>query len=92
MVNAIAVLQGAAAAVFGYVSFQQCGPNDSTAIFANLTGVPPGKHGLHVHQYGDLTNGNYSFIISSSLVYVEYVILKQYVTIICRLWFIGRPL
>ncbi|KAG2224264.1 hypothetical protein INT45_000295 [Circinella minor] len=57
MVNAIAVLQGAAAAVFGYVSFHQCGPNDSTAIFANLTGVPPGKHGLHVHQYGDLTNG-----------------------------------
>ena len=76
MVNAIAVLQGAAAAVFGYVSFHQCGPNDSTAIFANLTGVPAGKHGLHIHQYGDLSNGNYSFITPSSLFYAEYVILK----------------
>ncbi|KAI8138546.1 Copper/Zinc superoxide dismutase [Fennellomyces sp. T-0311] len=57
MVNAIAVLQGAAAAVFGYVSFHQCAPGETTTILANLTGVPAGKHGLHVHQFGDLSNG-----------------------------------
>lgn len=58
MVNAFAVLQSATAAILGYVSITQL-PGDcgKAVIHANLTGVSPGRHGFHIHQYGDLSNG-----------------------------------
>ena len=55
MVNAVALLQGAASAITGLVHFTNSG--DSTLIYANLTGVPPGDHGFHIHQFGDLSQG-----------------------------------
>ncbi|KAI8148402.1 superoxide dismutase [Cu-Zn]-like protein [Fennellomyces sp. T-0311] len=55
MVNAVALLQGTATALTGLVHFSNTGI--STTIYANLTSVPPGDHGFHIHQYGDLSEG-----------------------------------
>jgi Cu-Zn family superoxide dismutase len=43
--------------VTGSIQFVQDSPHSPTYIIANLTGVPAGEHGLHIHQLGDLTNG-----------------------------------
>lgn len=32
-------------------------PTGPTIITGNITGLPAGKHGLHIHQSGDLRNG-----------------------------------
>jgi len=37
--------------------YQNGGPTAPLMIVGNLTGLSPGKHGFHVHQLGDLTNG-----------------------------------
>uniref|UniRef100_A0A0K8R8A0 Superoxide dismutase [Cu-Zn] n=1 Tax=Ixodes ricinus TaxID=34613 RepID=A0A0K8R8A0_IXORI len=31
--------------------------NWSVEVTVNVTGLPPGSHGFHVHQYGDITKG-----------------------------------
>jgi Cu-Zn family superoxide dismutase len=41
--------------VNGTVFFKQEG--DSVSITGELTGLTEGKHGFHVHEFGDLTNG-----------------------------------
>uniref|UniRef100_A0A7S0PYP3 Superoxide dismutase [Cu-Zn] n=1 Tax=Coccolithus braarudii TaxID=221442 RepID=A0A7S0PYP3_9EUKA len=43
--------------VKGLVVFTQAGPNAKTKIVADLTGLKAGKHGFHIHQFGDLTSG-----------------------------------
>ena len=54
-ISAIAVLtQGN---VKGTVKFKEDSASDCTFIDVALDGVPPGDHGFHVHEYGDLTNG-----------------------------------
>ena len=55
MVNAVAYLQGATA--IGLVWFSQDKGGHNTNIYANITGVAAGDHGLHIHQYGDLSQG-----------------------------------
>ncbi|KAI8994948.1 copper/zinc superoxide dismutase [Pilobolus umbonatus] len=55
MVNAVAVLKGAD--VSGVVKFSQANENANTVIEATLTGLKPGKHGFHIHEFGDNTNG-----------------------------------
>ncbi|XP_041067895.1 superoxide dismutase [Cu-Zn]-like isoform X2 [Carcharodon carcharias] len=55
MANAICVLNGHFS-VFGVVLFKM----DITGcviVKGEFTGLPPGKHGLHIHSFGDLTNG-----------------------------------
>lgn len=42
--------------ISGYVHFYQ-EPGANVTIEGNITGLPTGKHGFHIHQYGDLTNG-----------------------------------
>ncbi|MEO8439394.1 MAG: superoxide dismutase family protein [Spartobacteria bacterium] len=37
--------------VEGTVTFTKAG--DTTTIVADLTGLSPGKHGFHIHEYGD---------------------------------------
>jgi len=41
----------------GLVRFTQPDPKGPTTITADLSGLTPGKHGFHVHEFGDTTNG-----------------------------------
>jgi Cu/Zn superoxide dismutase len=55
MVNAVAVLKGND--VSGVVKFSQASENDPVLVEASFTGLKPGKHGFHIHEFGDNTNG-----------------------------------
>ncbi|KAG0746143.1 hypothetical protein G6F57_008161 [Rhizopus arrhizus] len=55
MVNAVAVLKGNN--VSGVVKFSQSTENEPVHVEASFTGLKPGKHGFHVHEFGDHTNG-----------------------------------
>ncbi|PSO83339.1 MAG: superoxide dismutase family protein [Cyanobacteria bacterium QS_4_48_99] len=43
--------------VSGVVRFSQDSENSPTSIEAEVTGLTPGKHGFHVHEFGDITEG-----------------------------------
>lgn len=50
--------------ITGSITFIQTSPHEGANIYANISGLTTGmKHGLHIHQYGDLTNGKFSFYI-----------------------------
>lgn len=55
MVNAVAVLKGNN--VSGVVKFSQSTEDEPVLVEASFTGLKPGKHGFHVHEFGDHTNG-----------------------------------
>ncbi|KAI8099605.1 copper/zinc superoxide dismutase [Halteromyces radiatus] len=56
MVKAVCVVRGNTD-VTGTIKFVQESENDPTTIEASLSGLTPGKHGFHVHEFGDNTNG-----------------------------------
>jgi len=54
-VNAVCVLsQGN---IKGYILFKEDLKNKRTLIICNLKNVPQGKHGFHIHEFGDLREG-----------------------------------
>eukprot|EP01096_Ripella_sp_DP13-Kostka_P010260 TRINITY_DN400_c0_g1_i1.p1 TRINITY_DN400_c0_g1~~TRINITY_DN400_c0_g1_i1.p1 ORF type:complete len:165 (+),score=76.78 TRINITY_DN400_c0_g1_i1:33-497(+) len=54
--RAVAVLVGASAALKGTISLvQEEGTN--VKIEGTISGLTPGKHGFHIHAFGDNTNG-----------------------------------
>lgn len=55
--KAIAYVSAANSNVTGTISFSQVDKHSPTYVFANITGLIPGDHGLHIHQFGDLSNG-----------------------------------
>uniref|UniRef100_A0A131Z1G0 superoxide dismutase n=1 Tax=Rhipicephalus appendiculatus TaxID=34631 RepID=A0A131Z1G0_RHIAP len=42
--------------VSGYVTFHQ-NRDENVTVQGNITNLPKGEHGFHVHQFGDLSNG-----------------------------------
>ncbi|KAK9880100.1 hypothetical protein WA026_008615 [Henosepilachna vigintioctopunctata] len=56
-ITAITVLKGdGESSIAGEIQFEQT-PGGPVHIRGNITGLPVGKHGLHIHQSGDLRNG-----------------------------------
>jgi Cu-Zn family superoxide dismutase len=57
MVKAVAVLRGDSK-ISGTVTFEQADENSPTTISWNITGHDPNaERGMHIHQFGDNTNG-----------------------------------
>ncbi|CAL8075807.1 unnamed protein product [Calicophoron daubneyi] len=54
--RAVCIMSGSSG-VKGTVWFTQDNPDSEVKMSIEFTGVPPGKHGFHVHEFGDLTNG-----------------------------------
>jgi Cu/Zn superoxide dismutase len=52
-----AVPNAADSGVRGVVTFKQPEGEESVAVTVKLSGLSPGKHGMHVHAIGDLTSG-----------------------------------
>uniref|UniRef100_Q7YXL9 Superoxide dismutase [Cu-Zn] n=1 Tax=Lymnaea stagnalis TaxID=6523 RepID=Q7YXL9_LYMST len=58
MVKAVCVLSpGSAAGITGTITFTQETSGDCTLVSGQVKGLAPGKHGFHIHQFGDYTNG-----------------------------------
>jgi Cu-Zn family superoxide dismutase len=53
--QAVCVLTGTAG-VSGVLKLSQSG-DGPTKVVGSITGLAPGKHGLHIHEFGDTTNG-----------------------------------
>jgi Cu-Zn family superoxide dismutase len=61
MVNAVAVLKGNN--ISGVVKFSQTTEDAKVVVEASFTGLAPGKHGFHIHEFGDNTNGKVSMFL-----------------------------
>jgi len=58
MVKAVCVLAaGASNSVSGTITFSQEKAGDPCVITGDVKGLAPGKHGFHIHTFGDYTNG-----------------------------------
>ena len=55
VVEAVCVMVGKEG--FGTVKFRQESDGQPCTITGKLTNLKPGKHGFHIHQFGDQTNG-----------------------------------
>lgn len=57
-IKAIAFLTNDSHNVTGTVNFTQSSYNSGTEVYAKISGLIPGtKHGLHIHETGDLSGG-----------------------------------
>ncbi|XP_784574.2 superoxide dismutase [Cu-Zn] isoform X1 [Strongylocentrotus purpuratus] len=54
-VKAVCMLVGEA--VKGRIEFEQGEGSNSVSVKGEVTGLAPGQHGFHIHQFGDYTNG-----------------------------------
>lgn len=43
--------------VTGEINFKQWNVNSPVLISINITGLPKGKHSVHIHAFGDVTDG-----------------------------------
>ncbi|KAL7307343.1 hypothetical protein TKK_0000532 [Trichogramma kaykai] len=54
MVKAVCVLQGECR---GTLYFEQNSESEPVKVTGQVTGLNPGLHGFHIHEFGDNTNG-----------------------------------
>jgi len=54
--KAICVLKGEGATT-GTVSLIQDKPDSEVVVCGKISGLAPGQHGFHIHEFGDNTNG-----------------------------------
>lgn len=54
-VTAVSVLVGDV--VKGTINFFQSTPTSPVTVTGEITGLTPGQHGFHIHEFGDTTNG-----------------------------------
>uniref|UniRef100_A0A336MDR6 Superoxide dismutase [Cu-Zn] n=1 Tax=Culicoides sonorensis TaxID=179676 RepID=A0A336MDR6_CULSO len=54
MQKAVCVLQGD---VKGTIYFEQDNESSPVKVSGEITGLAPGDHGFHIHEFGDNTNG-----------------------------------
>ncbi|KAF9164035.1 hypothetical protein DFQ26_001867 [Actinomortierella ambigua] len=57
MVNAVCVFRANDSNVAGTITFSQQSEDAPTHIKAEISGLKPGQHGFHIHEFGDNTNG-----------------------------------
>lgn len=55
--SAILVGDNAEGGPMGEVAFKQWSAGDAVMVTMNATGLPPGKHAVHIHAFGDLKEG-----------------------------------
>jgi len=55
--RAIAYVSGSGNNVHGNITFTQNKCGEAVLIEVSVVGLPPGTHGFHVHEKGDLTGG-----------------------------------
>ncbi|OQV16439.1 putative Superoxide dismutase (Cu-Zn) [Hypsibius exemplaris] len=58
-ITAITALVGPKDHVEGVVTMFQAAPDEKVVVDGTVTGLPPGKHGIHISQSGDMTGGCY---------------------------------
>ena len=56
-VKAVCVLGNSTAGVQGTLTFTQEAPDQTVSVQGTVSGLTPGNHGFHIHQFGDNTNG-----------------------------------
>uniref|UniRef100_H2Y0A0 Superoxide dismutase [Cu-Zn] n=2 Tax=Ciona intestinalis TaxID=7719 RepID=H2Y0A0_CIOIN len=56
VLEAVCVMKGSES-VSGTIKFSQVGDGEPCKISGSLTGLAAGKHGFHIHEFGDHTNG-----------------------------------
>ncbi len=56
-VKAVCILGNSSTGVQGTLSFEQECANAPVKITGSVSGLEPGQHGFHVHEFGDNTNG-----------------------------------
>lgn len=52
--KAICVIKGEKN-ISGIVVFSQLSTSNSTSIYGLINGLPKGYHGIHIHEYGDMS-------------------------------------
>ncbi len=57
IVKAIATFLPSNNGISGMIQFEQSVKGGQTVMYGHINGLSVGKHGLHIHQYGDLSNG-----------------------------------
>ncbi|BEI85730.1 hypothetical protein CcaverHIS002_0600170 [Cutaneotrichosporon cavernicola] len=51
------IIGGGPSGLAGELFFNQRAWSDVVTLTGTISGVPPGQHGMHVHQWGDLSQG-----------------------------------
>eukprot|EP00898_Chlorokybus_atmophyticus_P008449 jgi/Chlat1/8605/Chrsp86S08021 len=86
--KAVCVLQGTSN-VGGVITFEQSSPDAPVTLSGSINGLTPGRHGFHVHEHGDTTNGCVSTGMATKLPLVLHFVIR--LTLKCLLQLLLLP-